>query len=128
MVIQTLTLQYALTGWLGKKVADPVWKDVIEKHFRTNGEAIVDTVQAWAKSAEEHKISDRRPSLPPGFLVAGGPFAPGLPSHFVKGIPRIPTLARDFETALQKSFGIVNTNTGNGTVLGGGESKRKFGV
>lgn len=121
-LIQSLTLPHALTNWLDlNNVNNPIWKDIIEKHFRFNGQSILESVRTWSKSADEHT---KKP-------LAGhpNPFNDGYHTGLGKVATRIPSLARDFEKALQTTFGVVNI--GNGIVLGSalsGEGKRKFGV
>lgn len=137
--IQTLTIPHALTSWLRHgKINDPFWKEVIEKHFRFNGQAILKSVRAWSKDAEEHIRKLPAPALPkpriPGHLADHmefqADFIDGYHPSLGRVAVKIPPLAKDFEKTLQSTFGIVDL--GNGIVLGrhsptGGEGKRKFG-
>ncbi|TID23429.1 putative ubiquitin conjugating enzyme family protein [Venturia nashicola] len=133
--IQTLTISHALTSWLRHgKVNDPVWKEVIEKHFRFNGQAILKSVRTWSKEAEEHMEKQQPEQAPMVHPLVELPFHthPEIISHFIDGnhfapdrlAGQIPILAKDFEKALLSTIGIVDS----GNVLGtGGEGKRKFG-
>lgn len=138
--IQTLTIPHALTSWLRHgKVHDPVWKEVIEKHFRFNGRAILRSVRAWSEEAEEHmkKLPALPPKLlPPGILLSEAP--PDLMPDFIDGYHpalgrlarQIPGLVKDFEKALLSTFGIADMGDGNfvgASSLTRGEGKRKFG-
>ncbi|KAE9964581.1 hypothetical protein BLS_008218 [Venturia inaequalis] len=136
--IQGLTIPHALTSWLRRdKVDDPIWKEVIEKHFHFNGQAILRSVRAWSEEAEEYLRKTallapmiRSPPLP-GHLVVKPPsemmpdFIEGVHPVFGRMAIQIPALARDFEKALQATFGIMDMENGNAVV--GGEGKRKFG-
>lgn len=133
-VIQTLTIPHALTSWLRHgKVSDPVWKEVIEKHFRYSGQAILKSVRTWSKEAEGYTKKLPAATMPPHVPMTAPPegFAgiiDGYHPSFGRLAEKIPGLVKDFEKALQSTFGIVDM--GNGIVLGthgpSGEGKRKF--
>jgi ubiquitin-protein ligase len=123
-LIQCLTLRYALTNWLDiKNLANPIWKDVIEKHFRLNGESILKSVRVWSKSAEEHAEKN----VPAWALHQADD---DLLFGYGKVNRHVPSLVKDFEKALQATFGVVHVEQVlvSGTGSAGGEGKRKFGA
>jgi len=46
--VQRNTVRIAMLEWLDK--TPPLWKDVVDQHFRTNANKILETVVAWAKT------------------------------------------------------------------------------
>ncbi|QDS69753.1 hypothetical protein FKW77_010147 [Venturia effusa] len=135
-LVQTLTIPHALTSWLRQgKINDPVWTDVIEKHFRFNGQAILKSVRRWAREATALMKKLPAPSHSKPHVDTGGQLSPLSTeahleilggTHFSLGrvAVKIPGLAKDFEQALQSAFGIIDMEDVSPT---GGEGKRKFG-
>ncbi|PZD35923.1 NMT1, N-myristoyl transferase, partial [Pyrenophora tritici-repentis] len=48
--IRKLTVRYALLDWLDKPSS--LWQDVVDYHFKEHGNAILQTVEQWAKEAD----------------------------------------------------------------------------
>ncbi|GAB7366437.1 hypothetical protein MBLNU230_g8234t1 [Neophaeotheca triangularis] len=46
--MQALTVRYAMLGWL-KAARDPVWGDVVAKHFGERGSEVCDTLARWCQ-------------------------------------------------------------------------------
>ncbi|KAF1942141.1 hypothetical protein EJ02DRAFT_403007 [Clathrospora elynae] len=55
--IREHTVRYAMLGWLDKP--SPLWQDVVDQHFKQNGDAILKTVEDWAKAKNSTQSGPR---------------------------------------------------------------------
>ena len=57
-IVRYLTVRFAMLAWVESAIP-ALWKDVVESHFRKNGNKIVSTIEKWA----------RIPSRPPHLCI-----------------------------------------------------------
>ena len=92
--IQSLTIPYALVDWLCKP--NPIWQEVVEKHFATHGDEILSIVKGWGTKAMV--LQQQCPTQPRPPSVHYHTHIPGTSS-------RLPRLIAEFENALKSARG-----------------------